>query len=90
MTKNMFPGMYVKVAFMTGEQQRLFIPRSAVVRRSEVTAVYVREAGGYISMRQIRAGRVAFDDQIEVLAGLEAGEQVILDAEEALLLYKKQ
>ena len=45
---------------------------------------------GYISMRQIRVGRVAFHDQVEVLAGLEAGEQVILEPGEALNLYIRQ
>jgi RND family efflux transporter MFP subunit len=88
--KGLFPGMFVKVAFVTGERELLLVPRTAIVRRSEVTAVYVREADGYISMRQIRAGRAAFDDQIEVLAGLDEDEAVILDPEEALSLYIRQ
>jgi RND family efflux transporter MFP subunit len=88
--EGLFPGMYVKVAFLIGEQRRMLVPLSAIVRRSEVTAVYVREEDGYISMRQIRPGRVANYDQLEVLAGLEVGEQVIVDAEEALRLYKQQ
>jgi hypothetical protein len=32
-----------------------------------------------INLRQVRVGRVVAGDQIEVLAGLEAGETVALD-----------
>ncbi|MDH5274651.1 MAG: efflux RND transporter periplasmic adaptor subunit, partial [Gammaproteobacteria bacterium] len=35
------PGMFVKVGFVTGELQRLLVPRSAIVERSEMRAVYV-------------------------------------------------
>ncbi|MCW8962928.1 MAG: efflux RND transporter periplasmic adaptor subunit [Gammaproteobacteria bacterium] len=88
--KNLFPGMYVKVAFLIGEQQRLLIPRSALVRRSEVSAVYIKQKDGYVTMRQIKPGRHVSDDQIEVLAGIDIGEQLILDPEDALAEYKAQ
>ena len=43
-----------------------------------MTAVYVVD-GKRISLRQIRAGAVAADGAVEVLAGLNPGEQVALD-----------
>lgn len=73
-----YPGMFVKVAFVVGEQQRLVIPAEAVVHRSEVTAVYV-VGEGRIQFRQVRIGRVLDDGQVEVFAGLEEGEQVAMD-----------
>jgi RND family efflux transporter MFP subunit len=73
----LYPGMFVKVGFVVGETERLLIPQSAVVHRSELTGVYVVE-GGRVTLRQIRAGR-EFGDQVEVLAGLSEGEQVALD-----------
>jgi len=75
---DLYPGMFVKVAFVTGEAQRLLIPASALVERSEITAVYVVDEKGATSLRQVRLGH-RFDNHIEVLAGLRAGEVVALE-----------
>jgi len=85
-----YPGMFVKVAFVIGERERLVVPAQAVVRRSEVTAVYVVEAGGVIALRQVRAGATSADGLTEVLAGLEAGERVALDPIRAGVLLKER
>lgn len=75
---DLYPGMYVKVAFVVGEADRIMVPAASIVTRSEVTAVYVLDAGGRTSMRQVRAGR-SVDGRIEILAGLAQGERVALD-----------
>jgi membrane fusion protein, multidrug efflux system len=74
-----YPGMWVKVRFLTGEQQALLVPASAVVQRSELTAVYVLDGGGAPRLRQIRLGRALPDGRVAVLAGLDAGESVVTD-----------
>jgi len=84
------PGAFVKVAFKTGESRRLLVPVRAVIHRSELTAVYVAEKDGRISLRQIRAGQVYDDDMIEVLAGLGEGEAVALDPVQAGLVLKER
>lgn len=89
-TPGLFPGMFVKVAFAVGERERLVIPDSAVVYRGEMTGVYVVDADDRVSLRQVRVGRVQDDDLIEVLAGLDAGEQVALDPIHATLHLKEQ
>ena len=53
----------------------LSVPLQAVVRRAELTAVYVLDAAGKPVLRQVRLGR-SQGDQVEVLAGLMAGERV--------------
>ncbi|SEP61177.1 RND family efflux transporter, MFP subunit [Ectothiorhodospira magna] len=78
-TPDLFPGMFVKVAFTVGEREALLVPASAVVRRSEVSAVYVVDDQGRISLRQVRTGRTEADGQVAILAGLSEGEQVALD-----------
>ncbi len=83
-----YPGMMVKAAFVTGEEQRLLIPSSAVVHRSEVTAVYVVSKTG-IHFRQVRVGRVLAEGQTEVLAGMDAGEAVALDPIRAGVMLKE-
>lgn len=75
---DLYPGMFVKVGFVTGEAERLLVPLRALVERGEVTAVYVLDASGRTSLRQVRPGH-RFDDRIEILAGLGAGERVALD-----------
>ena len=76
---HIYPGMYTKVAFATGEASHLVIPSQAVAHRSEVTAVYVKDEKGGLNLRQVRLGEVFADNQVEVLAGLSAGENVVLD-----------
>ncbi|MDJ0805732.1 MAG: efflux RND transporter periplasmic adaptor subunit [Gammaproteobacteria bacterium] len=86
----LFPGMFVKTAFVTGVKKELVVPRSAVVYRSEVTAVYVVGKAGRISFRRIRAGSPIDNEKIAVIAGLSAGERVALDPIAAGAELKRQ
>ncbi|MDZ7662366.1 efflux RND transporter periplasmic adaptor subunit [Thiohalophilus sp.] len=85
-----YPGMFVKVAFVVDEARRLLIPRQAVVHRSEVTGAYVLDEQGGLHLRQLRIGEQFDDGMVEVLAGLEEGEQVALDPIRATAYYKEQ
>ena len=87
-TKGLYPGMFVKAAFRIGEDQRLVAPRSALAQRGEVSAVYVVK-GNQVSLRQVRPGRIQ-GDQVEILAGLDAGEIVALDPIRAGVYLKEQ
>ena len=78
-----YPGMWVKVRFHTGEDQVLPVPASAVITRSELTAVYVMGDDGALRLRQVRLGRALPDGRIAVLAGLDAGERVVTDGDAA-------
>jgi len=82
-----FPGMFVKVAFVVGESQRLLIPEAALARRSEVSGVYVVSDADVVRFRQVRPGK-QFADQIEVLSGLKAGEHVATDTVAAAMYIK--
>lgn len=73
------PGTAAKVLVPIGRTQKLVVPAAAVVRRSELTAVYVLTDGGGRQLRQVRLGNPVSDDAVEVLAGLSAGERVALD-----------
>jgi RND family efflux transporter MFP subunit len=75
---DLYPGMFVKVGFVVGEVDRLLVPQTSLVERSEVRAVYVVDAGNRTSLRQVRTGH-RFGERIEVLAGLAPGERVALD-----------
>lgn len=80
------PGRQVKVRFVgstaQAAPQRLVVPATALLRRGELTGVYVVTARGEsargFALRAVRTGPT-HGDGVEVLAGLKAGEQVALD-----------
>ena len=86
----LFPGMFVKAVFDVGSREVLTVPAEAIVRRSEITAVYVVTPDGKVSMRAIRKGRNLPEGQTIVLSGLQSGEQVALDPVAAGALLKQQ
>jgi hypothetical protein len=71
--------MYARVAFAIGRARKLLIPAAAIVRRTEVAAAYVVTPQGAVELRQLRLGEPAGEAEIEVLAGLKAGEAVALE-----------
>lgn len=73
------PGMAARVHFVTGAAKMLTVPARAVVRRGDVSAVYVVDAQERPSLRQVRLGEPVAGGDLEVLAGLSAGERVSLD-----------
>ena len=78
------PGMFGRVWLpgRSGDTPRLSVPTRAVVRRAELTGVYVLGDDGRPLLRQVRLGPVS-GDQVEVLSGLRAGERVALDPQAA-------
>lgn len=85
----LYPGMLVKVAIAVGNTERVLVPASALVSRSEVNAVYVIDDGGGISLRQVRPGN-RFGERVEILAGLDAEESVAIDPVSAGIEYKRR
>ncbi|MBI3524512.1 MAG: efflux RND transporter periplasmic adaptor subunit [Betaproteobacteria bacterium] len=82
------PGMFVRAHFAIGKASKLLVPAAAVLRRGEVTGVYVVDAQGQAHLRQVRLGE-AYGGAREVLAGLSAGEMVALDPVQAGVMLKQ-
>lgn len=82
------PGQSVRVrvagapAAAPAARAGLTIPAAALLRRGELSAVYVAHEGGF-ALRAVRAGATTADGRVTVLAGLRAGEAVATDAERA-------
>ena len=85
---NVIPGMFVRAHFSLGSARKLSIPASAVLRRSEVSAVYVLDAQQRVSLRQVRLGEADTRGQVEVLAGLSPGETIAADPIKAGIYLK--
>lgn len=77
--KDIYPGVYARAHFSIGRARKLVVPAQAVLRRSELSGVYVVDANGAAHLRQVRLGEPTADGYVEVLAGVAAGEQVALE-----------
>lgn len=71
-------GLYATVSFPGTGQPVLAIPVETLVRRGQLVGVYAVAEDGRARFRLVKTGRER-DGRIEVLSGLEAGEQVILE-----------
>lgn len=78
----LLPGMWVKAQFVSGKRQAMLIPTSAILTNNELTAVY-RDVAGKAVLTQVRLGNQS-GDYVEVLAGLQAGDKISLDAYQKL------
>jgi len=85
----LYPGMFVKVGLITGEKEQIAIPADSVIHRSELSAVYIMDKTGKVSLRQVRLGRIHGDQQI-VLAGLQVGEKLLTQPNLAAVAIKAQ
>lgn len=86
---DVLPGSFARVRFH-GEAaparvaQPVVIPAVSVLRRGELTAVYVADGQGGFGLRQIRLGRTQQGgDAVEVLSGLRGDETLALDPVQA-------
>lgn len=68
-------GMFGRAQLLTGERPALFVNKSAVRQRGQLTFLYVLEAG-HAHMRLVKTGK-EYLDAVEILAGLQPGERVV-------------
>jgi len=71
-------GLFGRAQFSRGERSSLLIPRTAVVERGQLQGIYVLDQNKIASLRYITLGKPS-GAQVEVLAGLQAGERLIAD-----------
>ena len=76
--KTLLPGQQVRVRFAGGQASRRVVPGAAILRRGELTAVYVVAGKGF-SLKAVRLGADHGVDGVEVLAGLQDSDRVALD-----------
>jgi len=69
-------GLFGRAGFSRGTRSALMIPKSAVVERGQMQAVFALDAGSIATLRYVTIG-AAHGQQVEVLSGLESGERVV-------------
>ena len=74
------PGMYATIRIAGTERAAvLTVPRSAVLSTGERSIVFVRDAQGRLTPREVALG-ASNDERVEILRGLAAGETVVASA----------
>jgi len=77
-TENMTPGLYGTLSFKTMSSPVIIIPSVAVKIVGQLESVRVLD-NGEIKTRHVRTGRTLDDGKIEILSGLEAGDEVVVE-----------
>ncbi|MBM3858581.1 MAG: efflux RND transporter periplasmic adaptor subunit [Verrucomicrobia bacterium] len=72
-------GLFGRAQIVVGERTGLFVPKTAVRERGQLTFVYLTHEGR-VQMRLVRLGKT-HGDKVELLSGVEAGEKLIVSAE---------
>jgi RND family efflux transporter MFP subunit len=73
------PGQQVRVRFGGTEAVRMLVPATAILRRGELTAVYVASAQAGFVLKAVRIGAEHSEAGVEVLAGLSPEDLVAVD-----------
>jgi RND family efflux transporter MFP subunit len=71
-------GVYGKARFLSGQRQALVIPQTAITQRGQLRGIFVVDQSGFARLRLVKTGK-AFGDRVEVLSGLNAGEQIVTE-----------
>jgi RND family efflux transporter MFP subunit len=72
------PGMLIKLSIPLGQSEIIWVPEQAVLTHNELNAVYLVDSKGQVQLQQIRIGQRTAD-QIQVISGLSAGDQILQD-----------
>lgn len=81
--EGLLPGQFARARFATGTLRTIAVPTGALLKRGELTAVYVLGPQNRWLLRQVRTGETLVEPAsgpvVEVLAGLTPGERIARD-----------
>jgi len=77
--QNLKPGMFAKVNLLKSKESKLLISKKSIITKGQLTGVYTVNQQGEAMLRWIRLGK-EYGNNVEVLSGLTAGEQLIISS----------
>ncbi|MDD6253988.1 MAG: efflux RND transporter periplasmic adaptor subunit [Candidatus Cryptobacteroides sp.] len=79
------PGMYARVKVLFGLNHSVTVPDNCIVKQqgSAIRSVYVLQEDGTVRERVVTLGR-HFDDEYEILTGLNEGEKIVVKGQASL------
>jgi RND family efflux transporter MFP subunit len=75
-TEGLRTGQFGRVSVPVAEVKLLLVPQSAVLKRGQMELVFVAK-DGKAALRLVKTGK-GLEGRVEVLSGLEEGEQIIV------------
>ena len=69
-------GIFARVLFQTGSTQAVSVPEEAVVRRGQLTGLFVVGPDSLTRLRWVRLGRTS-GGMVEILSGVAPGDRVV-------------
>ncbi|MPM70748.1 Multidrug resistance protein MdtA [bioreactor metagenome] len=79
------PGMIANVTIHTGSQRAVLIPLDSVLQRADGSVVFVYDSVNKTVKRKVITTGEICGSSIEILSGLEFGEQIVTEGQ--FLLY---
>lgn len=76
-------GMFAQISMNLDESETLFIPKSAIVERGQLTGIYTLNEESKAVLRWVRTGNMS-GDNIEIISGLKPGEQFVAIADPSI------
>lgn len=77
-TPGLKTGMFGRLQLDKGATPTILVPSAAVVERGELTSLYAVGTDQVARLRWVKLGR-RFENQVEILSGLNEGERVLTD-----------
>ncbi|HSB05540.1 MAG TPA: efflux RND transporter periplasmic adaptor subunit [Thermodesulfobacteriota bacterium] len=71
-------GLFGRARFVVGQKQALKIPRKAILQRGQLVSVFMVDESNILHLRLIKTGK-QYEDQAEVLSGLNDGERIVIE-----------
>ena len=69
-------GMFGRAHFPRGERESMLVPKGALIHRGQLDGLYVVGKDNVAGLRYVTLGELSAD-RVEVLSGLENGEQIV-------------
>lgn len=76
------PEMFAAIHVRVGTHKVVVVPATAIIHEGQATTVFV-ESGGKPELQKVTTGQTV-DGQVEIVSGLQPGQQVVVDGAELL------
>ena len=76
-------GLYGKARFSVGQRQAILVPQKAILQKGQLVGVLIVDPFSTLQIRLIKTGKT-YGDRVEVLAGIEAGNRIIVEGLEKI------
>ena len=72
-------GLFGRARFARGQHDAIAVPKTAILNRGQLQAVYVVGSDQLASLRYVTLGSASMD-QVEILSGLQSGDRIVVQA----------